>query len=113
MINLKRHLKTPNLFDVPRDRPTKKQTWRAQLEWFKNNSGIFTHGHNDTGWHAMIVPRSREILAGYPNTAHVPAIELIMDYCRLLEEADLLTVGNTERQAIEELCRLNKIQFDL
>lgn len=102
-------LKTPNLFDVPKDRPTRKQ----RLEAFKEQHEIFTYGNKNAGWDAMLVSKARESLLGYDGVAVASPIELIMDYCRLLEESQLLISGETEREAIEELCRLNNIKFDL
>lgn len=101
-------LKTPNLFDVPRDRPTAME----RLEAFKERYGIFTWGDKNDGWDAMLVNQARALLSeDYPEAQTADAAELIMDYCRLIEDVDLLVSRDTEREAIEELCRLNKIPF--
>lgn len=108
MINLKRHLKTPNLFDVPKDRPTQKE----RLEAFVKQHRIFTYGNKAHGWDAMLIEQARQFLAEYRGKTEGHPIEMISGYCRLLEEANMLVTGKTEREAIEELCRLNKIPFN-
>lgn len=102
-------LKTPNLFDVPKDRPTRKE----RLESFKSRHSIYTYGARHAGFDALLVPRARGMLSDYDDAATCSPIELISKYCRLLEEANLLVSGDTERGAIKEICRLNNIVFDL
>jgi hypothetical protein len=104
-------MKTPNLIDVPQDRPSRKE----KLEMFKEDHSIWTHGSpkftGDDRWCALLVNVARTRLAGYGLTLEKTPMEMISGYCRLLDEADLLVTGKTERAAVKTLCELNGIPF--
>lgn len=109
-------MKTPNLLDVPKDSPTK----RERIAAFKKQHGIWTHVDKENkigghAWDAMAFDKSVEALSGYNLTEgekREPVL-LIAGYCRLLEEAGLLVTGNTEIDAIRTLCAKNGIQCPL
>lgn len=101
-------MKTPNLFDVP-----KGLTQKNRLESFVSKHRIFTYGSRAHGWDAMLIEQARQLLFEYRGKTEGHPIEMISGYCRLLEESNLLVTGKTEREAIEELCRLNNIPFNL
>lgn len=100
-------MKTPNLFNVPKDRPTRKE----RIEAFKREHGIWTYGDKknrvgDHAWDAMSVTLACERLSGYDLSEEVrkEPIMLIAGYCRLLEEMGILVTGQTEVEAIRVLC---------
>lgn len=102
---------TPFLFEVPKTHPGRVDRLKA----LKKRQGIWTwhckeFRREDHPWEALLVPRARRRLAGYSGTAESDAPEdLIMNYCRLLEEAGLLVSGETELQAVRALCIANNM----
>lgn len=100
---------TPNLIDVPKDSPTRKERFSD----FKAEHWIWTHKTNgmDYPWTALAYAHGLEMLKGYDLTEDQrnDPILLIAGYCRLLDEAGLLVTGNTERAAVRELCGNLKI----
>lgn len=106
-------MKTPNLLDVPKDSPTRKE----RIEAFKKKHGIWTYyvagQPKECPWDAMLVPKAVEALAGYGVKPDTHPIELISGYCRLLDEWNLLVSGKTEREAIRTLCEHNEIPCEL
>ncbi len=104
--------KTPNLLDVPKDRPTRKE----RLEAFKIKHGIWTHNAGPSlgilPWCAVLVPNARRSLKGYSVPAAAHPIDLIAGYGRLLEEWSLMVEGPTEHETISHLCTINRILFN-
>lgn len=102
---------TPFLFEVPKTHPGRADKLKA----FKLRQGIWTwhckdFRREDHPWEALLVPRARRRLAGYDGIAESDEPEaLIMNYCRLLEEWGLLVSGETELQAVRNLCAANEI----
>ncbi len=96
-------MKTPNLFDVPKDRPTRKE----RIQEFKAENWIWTHKAEmmEDRWSALAYAHSLEALKGYDLTGKLEPEFLIAGYCRLLDEAGLLVTGKTEMEAIRTLCR--------
>jgi len=106
--------KTPNLFDVPKDRPTAKE----RMEAFKAKHGIWTYHsphmkRKEMPWEALWLTKAIEVLAGYGVKATDHPVEIIAGYSRLLDEMNLLIEGQTESTAVERLCAVNNIRFDL
>lgn len=106
---LPKNMITPNLLDVPKDSPSRKE----RLEAFKAKHGVWTHNSHlppeGEPWSALLVPKAR--LAMDEPTAE--PMKLIAGYCSLLDEMDLLVTGKTQREAIQTLCEKNGIAFDL
>lgn len=108
-------IKTPLLFEVPKTHPSKKE----KMEAFKKLHGIETHyagkgwTREDHPWSACLMPRAREIAAPYVKEENPNLFDLVANAARLLEEAGVLVTGETERDAIRNLCEDNKIQCDL
>lgn len=105
-------MKTPNLLDVPKDSPTRKE----RIEDFKKRHGIWTyHCYTppEAPWDAMLVPKAAESLKGYGVKPTDEPMEMIAGYCRLLDEWNLLVSGKTEREAIRTLCEHNGIPCEL
>lgn len=95
------------LLQVPKDGPSAYQ----RLQALKKAFGIWTHCcdsmlKKDNPWSALLVPHD----CLYTDAA---CIELITNQCRLLEECNQLVVGQTEREAIKTLIRLNDLPIDL
>lgn len=105
--------RTPTLFDVPKDSPSRKDRLRA----FKATHGIWTHSaYRSSGigisakWIAVWVVGARKQLAGYgPEVDHMTGMDLVTSYCRLLGEGDLMTEGKTEFEAVELLAIKNEL----
>lgn len=103
-------MKTPVLFDVKPDSPTKHK----KLEAFKTEHHIWTYGSGKHGWDAMLIEKSRACLDGYGVTKDTSAFEMVAGYCRILEEADFLVGGlPSEIAVVRELCKLNGIHCSL
>jgi len=108
-----RAAKQPFLFDVPKDSPSTKE----RLHAFMAKHGIETHyagkalGRENYPWAACLMPRARQF--GYGVTATDDLFECVAKVGRLLEEAGVLVEGQTEREAVEELCRQQHIQFNI
>lgn len=108
-------MKTPLLFNVPKDRPSRKERIKA----FKELHGIETHyagrtwGKKNNPWDACLMPRARQIGSNYGCNETSTLGELVGSVCRLLEEAGVLVTGETECDAIRTLCENNKIPCDL
>lgn len=106
-------MKTPLLFNVPKDRPSRKERIKA----FKQLHGIETHyagkgwGKENHPWSACLMPAARTF--GYGVTETSDLFDVVSKVARLLEEAGVLVTGETEREAIRTLCENNKIPCDL
>ena len=121
-------MKTPNLFDVPKTAPTKRERYaanfcnrKAKLAAFKRHHVIATHDDgdptNEGRWLAVLLSEARE-LAGWGHTHERTGdvnelAELFASVGRLIDEAGLSDHGKTEREAIRELCEKNDIPFTL
>jgi hypothetical protein len=102
------------LFDVPPD--TKSLKWK--LNEFKAKNGVWTHcapPEIEGRWTALLMP-------GNPHINPIPyqdafktfePMDIIAGYCRVLDDAGFLVTGETEREAIENLCRNLNIPFEL
>lgn len=102
-------MKTLTLIDVPKSRPSKRELLKAFKE--KHNiQTLYTKGI-ECPWLACWMTRARKF--GYGVTEASDLFDCISKVGRLLDEAGVCTYANTEREAIEELCRNNQIPFDL
>lgn len=104
--------RTPTLFDVPKDNPSRKENRKALLQAFKDKHGIWTHHASglEEPWTAVWVNGARDALSDYgPEVATMTGMELIASYCRLLEEAELMAGGRTEHAAVELLSIWNEL----
>lgn len=105
--------KTPLLFDVPKDSPTRKE----QIEAFKAKHSIETHnagpkwGRENYPWSACLMPAARKF--GYGVTEQSNIYDAVAKVGRLLSEAGYLVEGRTEREAIQMLCQNCDIPCDL
>ena len=90
------------LFDVPRN--------KTRLELIKEQHGIETHnagphwGRKNHPWSACHMPSARELAQDCDDTVKDIA-DAVAKFCRLLEEQGLLVTGETEADAVVELCR--------
>lgn len=105
-------MKTQLLFDVPRTHPSA----RDKLNAFKYKYTIetwHTRGmrKEEHPWLACLMPRARKF--GYGVTEASNLFDCIEKVGRLLDEAGVCVTGETERLAIQELCKNNNIPFDL
>lgn len=94
-------MKTPLLIDVPRTGPSRRQ----KLAAFKREHGIETHhvpGAED-GWCAAHLPSARRLGYGVEPTDDLPACAAKVGM--LMDEAGIAAYGNTEREAIDQVCR--------
>lgn len=98
------------LLDVPKMAPSREELSQREIEYVKAQHGIWTHksGAFKRGEH----PWTALLLATGPCGADIPysaqmqrmtPMEMIAGYCRVLDEHGLLTTGETEREAMEEL----------
>ena len=102
-------MRHPTLFDVPKDSLSR----RDRLMAFREAHRIWTHFcRGEDPWLAMLLPRAEELAKQY-GSANFHPVEMMADYCRLLEEQDIIAVGHTERDAVRTLCAVNKIGCDL
>ena len=111
-------MKTPNLLDVPKMAPSR----RDKLKAFKAKHRIWTHKF-DSGdefpWDAILLNQSYAAVKAYCKEADPTqsdedfAFNLLRGACRLMDEAEYAVRGKTERDAIEELCKQNNIPFDV
>jgi hypothetical protein len=102
---------TPNLLDVPKDSPTRRERMAA----FKAAHGIKTHdaGVDDHDrWIAVMFDEAWKRYAVYCG-GDKTVFGLMAGACRLVEEAELCAHGATEFAAIRELCLLNGITITL
>lgn len=104
----------PKLFDVPKDRPRRKQ----RLAAFKASNGIQTHFCADyrsggNAWMAIHMPTATKALEGYGVKPDVSLMELMAGYCRLLDEGGMIFEANTEAEAIRKCCVAAEIPCDL
>lgn len=98
-------MKTPNLFDVPKDAPTRKE----RLNAFKFANDIETHyckvfEDEHLPWMACKMDSARQIREPYRNSKDESLGSIMADVCRLLEEAGVIAEGKTERDSIIRLC---------
>jgi hypothetical protein len=106
-------MKTPNLFDVPKDSPTRKE----RIEAFKKSNGIKTHncgGFADDEyprWTAAHMPSIYKLGYGVKEGMSLGECGALVG--RLIDEAGLAAYGKTERDAILRLCVQLGIPFDL
>ena len=106
-------MKTPNLFDVPKDSPTRKERIAA----FKKENGIETHdcgGPSDDEyprWVAAHMPSVYKL--GYGVKEGMSLGECAALVCRLMDEAGYTAYGRTQREAITRLCYGLKIPCNL
>lgn len=103
--------KTPNLIDVPKDSPSK----RDRLEAFKKLHGVWTHyaagmSREEEPWTALLVPKAKLLV---DDQEAVEPMDLIAGYCDWLDERGVMVYGKTEREAIRTLCERNGIVCDL
>jgi len=99
-------VKTPNLIDVPKDSPTRKE----RIEAFKKQHGIQTHDGGYPGedrWLATLFDDAWKRYSGYCKEKTL--FGLMEGACRLVEEAGLCSTARSEITAVRELCRMNKI----
>lgn len=96
-------MKTPNLFNVPKDQPSRKE----QLEAYKVQYGIQTHNahfrsRKDNPWSACLMVEARKIeyLGILPSDG---IFEACAKGCRILEENGFLVTCETERGALRML----------
>lgn len=107
-------MKTPNLLDVPKDHPTRKERIGA----FKSKHGIKTHNcgtsWDESKWLAVLFTVAWKQFECYcENSDHPSLCDLIAGAGRLVDEAGLSGYGVTEADAIRNLCEQNKIPCDL
>lgn len=98
-------MKTPALFDVPKDAPTRKERMKA----FKIANDIETHYCQswEDDWHPWLACKmdlAREIREPYRNSESNSLGAIMADVCRLVEESGVIAEGKTERDAIIQLC---------
>jgi hypothetical protein len=110
-----------DVLDVPK---STVQSRKARLAKLKKRFGIWTHnvGGESTvefpKWMAMLLPkdgRGNERYSDhrvYCNGSDEP-MDIMMGYCRIMEEAGRIQYGHTEEEAVRNLCEENKISFDL
>lgn len=106
-------MKTPNLIDVPKDSPTRKE----RLQAFKAKHGIQTHcaGPNcerDIRWLAVLFDESWKRWSVYCK-GDKTLFGLMAGACRLVDESEYSGYGPSELSAIRQLCTLNNIPFQL
>lgn len=99
--------KTPMLFDVPKTHPSRKDRIKA----FKAANEIQTHKCCDGDWMAAHMPSCRKL--GYGVTATSDLFECAAKVCRLMDEAGYTGYGDTEREAIQQVCENLDIPCDL
>lgn len=107
-------MKTPFLFDMAPDGPTRRQ----QLLLCKRQHGIATHyakhlDRHEHPWMACLLVVAWEKYEGYGVTPESSLTDCVAKVGRLLDEAGLMTTGETERDAVRELCRINKLPCKL
>ena len=110
------------LIDVPRC-PPPFGTIRERVARIKKRERIWTHycaNCEPAGrWMAMLLNQSYRACHEYCKGAdikhpnNVLGMELIAGACRLIEDYGLCAHAPTEREAIEDLCRDNKIVCEL
>jgi len=100
-------MKTPNLLEIPKDSPTRKERIKA----FKIENGIETH---DAGpppsygrWCAVLVEKAWNDFSFYCEDKSL--FGLMAGAGRLIDESGLSGYGDTEITAIRNLCSENKI----
>jgi hypothetical protein len=105
-------MKTPNLFDVPKDSPTRKE----RVEAFKETHGIQTHGTGCTEdpdrWCAVLFDVAWKRFGCYCANDR-SFFGLMAGACLLVTEAGLDGYGDTETTAIRRLCAQNGIRCDI
>lgn len=109
-------MKQEQLFDIPKDRASQKEL----LHRFCKANGIWTHtitrakaSKDFPAWTALLLPSNPHgIELPYVQDETEP-MEIIAGYCRVLDESGMLVEGETEREAVEILCRNLNIPFEL
>src|SRR5688500_6970377 len=91
-------MKTPNLIDVPKMGPSKRDKVKA----FKEKHGIETHhavgmARKEHPWLACHMPSARTF--GYGVTEQSTLFDCVSKICRLLDEAGVLVEDETEVKA--------------
>lgn len=100
-----------NLFEIPPDRPSRRQNRRKQVaEWKRSEMRVRTQdaGPNwpdSSRWIAVSMTECAEHLEGYGITPETEMFELFSGFCRLLEEMGLMHYGPTEFLACEALVK--------
>ena len=107
-------MKTPNLLDVPKMAPNR----RDKLAAFKAKHGIETHNcagmrRKDEPWSACLMPRAYSIGEGYGVKPGDSLASVVAQICRLLQESEVLCTGETESGAIRNLCAANGIHCEV
>lgn len=106
-------MKTPYLFDVPKNGPTR----REKLARFKSENGFQTHNcgvqmvDKDWGgqWMAVHMPTGYIIGASYGVKPGDSLIAMCAKICRLLDDSGAVGYGRTEAEAVREVCHALKI----
>jgi hypothetical protein len=106
-------MKTPNLLNVPKDSPTRKE----RIEAFRKLNGIETHdcgGSCDDEYPRWVAAHMPSVYTlGYGVKDGMSLGECAALVCRLMDEAGYTAYGKTERKAIICLCDNLGIQCDL
>lgn len=89
------------LFDVPRN--------KARLEIAKETHGIETFrssiDRKDKPWMAIVRPVIVKALEGYEDVSKMEFGQIFAGYCRLLDDWNLVGYGETEADAVLDVCR--------
>jgi len=110
------------LFNVPKNvtpAQTRRANRRANLKAIKREHGIETHRSTSVetdAWMAICRPQIVKALSGYETEKalqEMSMFDLFAGYCRLIEEWKLVAYGDTEAEAMLNLCRDNNIPADL
>jgi len=102
-------MKTPNFLEIPKDSPSRKE----RIESFKRLHGIQTHDagsewpRSDLRWCALLFELAWGHFSGYCKEKSL--VGLMAGACRLVDEYGLVGFGDTEIEAIHDLCSQNKI----
>lgn len=105
-------MKTPNLIDVPKMAPSR----RDRIKAFKELHQIETHHAQhmepkSISWCACHLPTARTF--GYGVTEESDLFDCVAHVGRLLDESGVMSYGGTEAEAIREVCRVVEIECTL
>lgn len=106
-------MKQELLFNAPKTRPSKAK----KLSEFKSQHGILTHdsGRQPDGgimrWVAVKVPPKR-LDDGGPIKG-MSLFDMCANFCRLLDEGGWTGYGNSELEAVRDVCKTRGICCDL
>jgi hypothetical protein len=107
-------MKTLNLLEVPKDRPSKRELLHDFMARHKiETSHCKGLPREDYPWLACLMPRARQLGRCYGVSETASLMECYSKVGRLLDDAEVTTYGRTEREAVEALCVANKIAFEL